>query len=744
MPSETEFRPPYGPAALAALLIFGLYALTLAPTTALWDASEYITTANILGIPHPPGNPLFVILGRAWVLLLAPTGLPVAVRVNLFAAATSAGTVFFYFLVAHRLLVPVVRNGRVALAGAGASVLLAGTAYTVWNQSTVNEKVYTLSVLIIAAVSWLALRWRDRREEPGSERYLLAAGYLVLLGSTNHLMSVLPLPALGLFILATAPAVLLERRLWVRAVPLVLLALSVNLFLPIRAAQDPVINEGDPTCEPVRENVSGIASSLLLDNHLWRVVDSSCEALSYNLAREQYQKPPVTQRMAPFGDQMLNWYQYFDWQWSRGIHPSELPGTPRTPLTLLFLGLGGLGLWVVIRSDRQAGVYLGVLTATLTVGLVYYLNFKYGYSLAPEVTERALHEVRERDYFFIAGFGLWGVLAGIGLTRAWTALASSSRGERGLLMAAPVLVVALLPLVLNWRWASRAGDYAARDWAYNFLVSAEPYAILFTNGDNDTFPLWYLQDVEDIRKDVTVIVGQYLFTDWYPKQLEEMTRPGNQRLYDPSAPGSVHPDRAAPTRAITALGHPEMDQIRGGVLGQAQSVPFPELTVTFPEGMTLNRGNWLALRFILDSYDERPIYFTSAAGMMSELGLTDFAVREGLLHRLDVRPVEREPRPGLVQGTPGYGGEWFDVPRSLRLWEEVYTFRGLRDRDVWFDRATLNVPWHFYALSLQLSDVARRYGIEDERVTALEQASDAFGVVAAGGRLGSPRQESSP
>ena len=185
------------------------------------------------------------------------------------------------------------------------------------------------------------------------------------------------------------------------------------------------------------------------------------------------------------------------------------------------------------------------------MGLVYYLNFKYGYSLAPEVTQRALHEVRERDYFFIAGFGLWGVLAGMGLAWGWGILAGQVRTGRGFVKAAPVLLIALVPLALNWKWASRAGDCAARDWAYNFLVSAEPYAILFTNGDNDTFPLWYLQEVEGIRKDVTVIVGQYLFTDWYPRQLEELSRPANQRLYEPDGPGSFFPDRVAPSRSMT-------------------------------------------------------------------------------------------------------------------------------------------------------------------------------------------------
>ncbi|MEJ2539512.1 MAG: DUF2723 domain-containing protein [Gemmatimonadota bacterium] len=400
-------------AVAAFLAVLALYAVTLAPTTAFWDASEYITTAYILGIPHPPGNPLFVALGRVWILLLEPTGLPVAVRVNLLAAVTSAAAAAFWFLVAHRLLIAVVRDRAVARMGAGASVLLSATAFTVWNQSNVNETVYTRAVLIIALVSWLALRWRDRRDEPASARLLLWAGYLLMLGTTSHLMSLLPLPALAVFVLVSGPAVLLRGRFWGRAVPLVLLALSFNLFLPVRAAQDPVINEGEPTCEPLRDHVGGVASSLLLDNHLWGVASSGCPDLSFALGREQYQKPPVTTRMAPLSHQLLNWYQYFDWQWGRGLQASEMPGGARTPLTLAFGLLGLLGLGMVIRTDPRAGAYLGTLLVVLTVGLVYYLNFRYGYSLAPEIRDLGAHEVRERDYFFVAGFGLWGEFAAV-------------------------------------------------------------------------------------------------------------------------------------------------------------------------------------------------------------------------------------------------------------------------------------------------------------------------------------------
>ncbi|HET6763468.1 MAG TPA: DUF2723 domain-containing protein, partial [Longimicrobiaceae bacterium] len=139
-------RPPYLLALLAAALVFALYAATLAPSTAFWDTSEYITTAHILGIPHPPGNPLFVLFARAWDLLLSPTGLATAIRINLFSSVMSAGTAFFWYLVVWRILSFFSPDERVRRIGAAVSVLISATAYTVWNQSNVNEKVYTLSL----------------------------------------------------------------------------------------------------------------------------------------------------------------------------------------------------------------------------------------------------------------------------------------------------------------------------------------------------------------------------------------------------------------------------------------------------------------------------------------------------------------------------------------------------------------------------------------------------------------------
>jgi hypothetical protein len=504
----------------------------------------------------------------------------------------------------------------------------------------------------------------------------------------------------------------------------------VNFFLPLRAAQDPVINEGDPTCE----SFTGAATAVYTNGK------AGCRALADNLQRVQYQKPPVTQRQAPFLDQLENYWQYFDWQWSRGVAATGLPGSLRTPFSLLFLGFGLLGLCAAWKADRTIFAYVGTLLLTLTLGLVFYLNFKYGYSLSPEVAGGVdTHEVRERDYFFIAGFLVWGVVAGVGIAWAWGRVATALEHHGRWAIASPVLLLAGLPLVLNWSWASRAGDYAANDWAYDLLMSVEPYAVLFTNGDNDTFPLWYMQEVEGVRRDVTVVVGQYLFTSWYPKQLRDLTAPDRQRPFDAPELDTVFEAPAQPPpRAVTTLTDAQMDGIGAARLDQDVTVPFPGLAVTYPSGMVLNRDAQIALAFIHDSIDERPIYFAASGGMMNDLGLDAWGVRHGLAVKLELRDLEGEQREGVVQGSPEYGGDYFDMPASLALYEDVYRFRSLRDRAVWADRSSLNIPWYYYVLALQLSDASRVAGLDAETVSRFQQDALAFEVVANGGRRGTP------
>src|SRR5215217_6257725 len=231
-----DLRPSYRAAALTALGVLALYVLTLAPTTAMWDASEYITAAYTLGIPHPPGNPLFVLLGR--VASLVPVG-SIAYRVNLLAAVSSALAASIWFLVVERVVSRMTTQRWVRLASGALAALMSATAFTVWNQSVVNEKVYTVSLAFFAVVSWLTVRWCDDPDGRKADRILVLIAYLIGLGYANHPAGFLVGPAVATAVLVRRPRTVLRWKLILAAVVALAAGLTPFAVEPIREAHHP-------------------------------------------------------------------------------------------------------------------------------------------------------------------------------------------------------------------------------------------------------------------------------------------------------------------------------------------------------------------------------------------------------------------------------------------------------------------------------------------------------------------------
>ena len=203
----------------------------------------------------------------------------------------------------------------------------------------------------------------------------------------------------------------------------------------------------------------------------------------------------------------------------------------------------------------------------------------------------------------------------------------------------------------------------------------------------------------------------------------------------------MHEDRAAPTGPLTTIDPDVLDQVSAIRLPEDVTVAFPKLAVTYPSGMVLDRSQQIALRIINDSAVERPIYFSSSSGLITQLGLDRWGVRHGLTTKLELRNLETDEHAGMIQGSPEYGGVWFDLEKSLKLYEEIYEYRGLRDRDIWADRSTTMMPFQFYVMALQLSDVAALDGRSPEFVQRLQDDAEAFQLVAAGGPRGAPKAE---
>src|SRR4051795_10283451 len=194
--TDLDYMPSYRAAAIAAALAFVLYLVTLAPSTAMWDTSEYIAAAYTLGLPHPPGNPLFVIIGRVFSIL--PIASTVAVRINILAAICSAVSAGMWFLITERVLVSWFPQRWQRILGGSVAAVIGATAFTVWNQSVVNEKVYTVSLMGIAIISWLMVRWCDAPDGRKADRILVLVAYLLGIGYANHMGGMLAAPAAAL------------------------------------------------------------------------------------------------------------------------------------------------------------------------------------------------------------------------------------------------------------------------------------------------------------------------------------------------------------------------------------------------------------------------------------------------------------------------------------------------------------------------------------------------------------------
>jgi hypothetical protein len=435
------------------------------------------------------------------------------------------------------------------------------------------------------------------------------------------------------------------------------------LYLYLRAGQHPPINEAAP---------------------------GTFHALLEVIRRAQYpprtplDDPTVASGGANPGRSLLllavqlgDYLVWFDWQWARSLAGTIGPLPVRTLVTLAFATLGVGGLFAQWREDRAAWWLLFMLWLVTGIGLVIYMNFKPGYDRWFDIWRQSGdHEVRERDYFFVVSFIVWGLWAGIGLMEAARTL--TARVPRAARWAPALLLLGLLPLGLNWTSASRRHGVDSRlaaDFAYDLLNSAPPYAVLFTYGDNDTFPLWWAQEVAGIRRDVTVVCLALANTDWYMRQL----RDAPARPLDPAALPAVWRSRAIPrpTVPLHAMTDSMIAAAMGGYAASApQQIPLGPVTRTLPQGTFLYPSDLLTLAVIRQNLGRRPIVWGATAGR-TFAGLGDHVVQRGLGYELlSSRPDTTAGDLDLHRLT----GVPLDIPTTERLVFQTYRYGDLPHR----------------------------------------------------------------
>ncbi len=491
--------------ALLSLVWLGIYISTASPTVNFIDSGELITSAYTLGIAHPPGYPLYVLMGYVASHLL---GGEVAWRVNLLSAFWGAAAVGVLFLLLYEVTrylrwipprqsaarpghnggkgkrrrakdatpAPSANNPRpavssppletvsrlfVAVAVAGASLL--GASATFWSR-TAQAKMYSLHYFFVALLFLIALelRWAyERSEAKQAKRWLVAVALALGISLTNHLMTNLLIPGLLVLVLYGRDWKMRLHTIlssWRVALPALLLPLLLYLYLPLRASQNPLMDWGSPDTW----------------GDFWRHVGGW-----------QYR----VYLFGGVGDSLNALWRYASSQWA------------------WFSALIMLGS--IFSGSLLAKLKPALFVATLlTILITLFFTVAYGIS-----------EIEPYIVPFYMMLMLWLVAAPVYF---FVRQKSEAPLHTRRLAAAIALAVVAIIVVLQYPRQNLSNDYLAEQYAMNVYNSLEPNSILLTNYWDFYAPTYYLQDVKKVRPDLAIVDISLVKYPWYTEQLTQM------------------------------------------------------------------------------------------------------------------------------------------------------------------------------------------------------------------------------
>ena len=764
-------------AGLTLVLSLIVYLMTIAPTVSLWDCGEFITCSYILGIPHPPGAPFFLLIGRLFTLL--PLATDIGLRVNIISSLSSAITVMLTYLIIVRFIKqwrgePKNSNDMLVLVASGFVGALAFAFTDTFWFNAVEAEVYAISMFFTSIILWLILVWHEKSGEPGSERYILFIAYLVGLAIGVHLLMILALPAVFMIVYFKY----LEQKQ--QKMNITNLAIFAGITLVIFAAIYPGVVQWIPRMAGkfglfslvllVLILFSAVVfavvkkykiASLALMSFLLIVVGYSTYSLIYirsnldpaidennpettelmvkYLNREQYGTwstfprrfpgiPPEWQfkRQYPGQDYATyNWSRQMDFMWNYQIKKMYLryffwqyAGAGKTigqdgyiVETLSFNGLFGLPL------------FLGL------IGMIhhYYRNWRHGLSLTAFFILTGIAIViylnqedpqpRERDYVFVGSFFIFSIWIGMGVTALLEMIQEYFHDKKKLgqyLSFATVLVLLLaVPVNLlanNFHDHNRTGNYVAYDYSYNILQTCKKDAILFTNGDNDTFPLWFLQYVYGIRKDVRVVNLSLLNTSWYIKQLKNE---------EPKVPISLTDEQIDAIDVMpwkeTTLSIPVPDKEREQLMADIAEVKQLEPSeVDVPKeirftvkptimGQGIRVQDYMILNILHANRWQKPVYFAVTVSNQNKLNLDKYLQMDGMCFEV----------------TPAVDNDLM-VKNLEKNLTETFQYRGLNNPKVYLNDNIKGLLQNYRAAFLQLAQYDITKGDYDSMVKVLD------------------------
>ncbi len=759
---------------LTVIIVFSVFLYSLAPTASFWDCGELIACSYILGIPHPPGTPLYMNLGRIFSLI--PVSREVAYRLNFFTALMGAiACGFIYLLVVKVLEIQKKTHNRILLHLSGIlGGFFLGFGYSFWDNS-VETEVYTPCVIIALIVLYFAILWRQKRERGEADNRLVYASiFLLFLSAGIHftpMMIFLPLLIYGLvvdrrailelrvieliilylvfvliaglelvdyFVLFLAsPTVAMidlfkqkaglflllwliyllylfylssKRRLDGRYVflglLLIFLASTVQFYLMVRSAQEPAINEVAPTRWP---DFVGVLKREQYDP--MKLFPRKTQFLTEEDYRNYPNSTPYLGLIPAYWEQVKFYLRYFFWQWA-GEQNFDI-FYRITPLLIFGLIPTFLGIWGMAKhykNERRSFLLIFLCFLVASIGLLTYLNLKYSPSDPREHLK--YREVRERDYFFAFSYVFFTIFIGLGIYYFLTEILQPALRKRkeplkslSLYGSLGVLtVVPFLSIFFNYPNVTRRYNMIPAEYGYNMLISCEgEKAVVFTNGDNDTFPLWFVQETPSdvnnyqvpFKRNVAVANLSLLNTTWYCKQLKRWGAP-------------------------ISFSEKEIEKLPQGLYGKdgrvylLKDIIIRDLLATnsgiklsWPDDYLLSPHEFR--QKVLKNYKEEKgtkIYFAATVS------------RDNLY---DVEPWLKTQ--GLVQLVVSDSGEnQLDLEKTEKFLNSVYKMNSMLDKRVMKDENTRGLLINYAATYLTLAQEYQKIGQVDKAIEVMEKA----------------------
>ncbi len=678
-----------------------IYLMTVAPTMSFWDCGEFIACSYRLAVPHPPGAPLFLLVGR--VMTLLPIGHDIAFRVNLISVFSSSLTVMLLYLIIVHLIqqwkgtLESKTDWLMAIFSGIIGSLAFAFTHSFWFNSAEAE-VYAASMLFTSLIVWLILVWATKSDQPGNERYLLMIAYLIGLAIAVHLLNVLALPFVAMvyyykkydfniksFLYMTGITVIIMLAIYpgmVKYVPIMALkfgAFGLALFfIVIFWGAAWAINNKKTVYSIVFTSILLISigystyTTIYIRSNLNPNIDENNPETLKNfvsyIEREQYGEHSVTDRYGVWKSsenakkydsvwdffwtyQIKKMYiRYFNWQFI-GMSDDETNVDPRQFWALPFL-LGLVGIYWHFRRDPKHALAVMALFFMTGLAIVLYLN-------QPDP------QPRERDYSYVGSFFAYSIWIGLGFMGVMELLKdyvikSTEKLKPAVIYTVFAVLLFAVPvqmLAKNFHSHNRSGNYVAWDYSYNMLMSCEPNGILFTNGDNDTFPLWYLQEVEGIRTDVRIVNLSLLNTDWYIYQLRDLSPKVPMRMSDAEIdrvgvrPWKKQKVSIRVPKNVAAQAKVEFEnQFKMKNLSLPDKIEFelkPPIQTRY--GGLLRTQDYMIMNIIAANRWKKPIYFAVTVPQSNQLGeLKRYLRMDGLVMKLvpyknwNISPVNLE------------------------------------------------------------------------------------------------------